>query len=291
MDWEYQLIDLYITIDRYFKEGLFYLSERFSNNTEVNLTDEEVMTTYLWGIISGHRKLKDIHRFTQNHLHEWFPLLPSYTSWVRRINRLSDTFIPLIEKILLEKNLPSMETFLIDSMPVILANGKRSQKAKVAPDIADKGYCSTKSMFYYGVKIHLIASSNPSGLPSPTHIGITGASIHDLAAARDVFQTIQNSEIYADKAYCDESLKTDTLEKQNTDLHTPIKTSKSKKFLDLSERLYSTGVSKIRQPIESFFSWLQEKTMVQCASKVRSRSGLDVHIFGRIAAALFMLFY
>jgi len=49
--------------------------------------------------------------------------------------------------------------------------------------------------------------------------------------------------------------------------------------------LFSTAVSKVRQPIESLFNWLIEKTDIQRASKVRSTKGLMVHVFGRIEAA------
>jgi hypothetical protein len=55
--------------------------------------------------------------------------------------------------------------------------------------------------------------------------------------------------------------------------------------------LYSTAVSKIRQPIEALFNWLIEKTDIQRASKVRSTKGLVVHIFGRIAAAYIFLIF
>ncbi|MBN1181160.1 MAG: transposase [Bacteroidales bacterium] len=55
--------------------------------------------------------------------------------------------------------------------------------------------------------------------------------------------------------------------------------------------LYSTAVSKIRQPIEALFNWLIDKTDIQRASKVRSSKGLIVHIFGRIAAAYIFLIF
>jgi hypothetical protein len=50
-------------------------------------------------------------------------------------------------------------------------------------------------------------------------------------------------------------------------------------------------VSSVRQPIESLFNWIQEKTGIQTASKVRSYNGLMVHIFGRLAAAMFMMVF
>lgn len=50
------------------------------------------------------------------------------------------------------------------------------------------------------------------------------------------------------------------------------------------ENLYSRTVSKIRQPIESFFNWINEKTQIQNASKVRSLNRLMVHIFRKLTA-------
>ncbi|HUX55335.1 MAG TPA: hypothetical protein VMV77_00045 [Bacteroidales bacterium] len=55
--------------------------------------------------------------------------------------------------------------------------------------------------------------------------------------------------------------------------------------------LYSTDVSKIRQPNEALFNWLIEKTDIQRASKVRSTKGLIVHVFGRIAASYIFLIF
>ncbi|HYE36499.1 hypothetical protein [Methylocaldum sp.] len=58
---------------------------------------------------------------------------------------------------------------------------------------------------------------------------------------------------------------------------------------DAADRLFSTAVSRIHQPIEELFHWLQEKTGIEAASKVRSYRGLLVHVFGRPAAAILLL--
>ena len=50
--------------------------------------------------------------------------------------------------------------------------------------------------------------------------------------------------------------------------------------------LFSQAVSKIRQPIESFFNWLNEKTEIQRASKVRTTQGLLMHTFGKLTIAM-----
>lgn len=55
--------------------------------------------------------------------------------------------------------------------------------------------------------------------------------------------------------------------------------------------LFSSAVSKVRQPIESFFNWLEEHTTIQRAHKVRSTSGLLIHTMGKIAIAFIYLIF
>lgn len=76
---------------------------------------------------------------------------------------------------------------------------------------------------------------------------------------------------------------------QNLELITPKKKAKGQPILSAADRLYSEAVSALRQPIESLFNWIEQKTGIQMASKVRSYDGLMVHIFGRLAAAMLLL--
>jgi hypothetical protein len=54
------------------------------------------------------------------------------------------------------------------------------RNAKVATEITDKGYCSTKSMYYYGLKLHALAFHGKKRLPFPEQVVITPASENDL---------------------------------------------------------------------------------------------------------------
>lgn len=95
-----------------------------------------------------------------------------------------------------------------------------------------------------------------------------------------------DSRLFADKAYIDSGWAADIAEKYGLSIHTPRK--KLKRVDDVLGPLdvASAYVSSVRQPIESFFHWLDEKTGIQVASKVRSLKGLLLHVFGRLAAAL-----
>lgn len=145
-----------------------------TNYADLRFSDKEVLTIFLFGVIKKQKTLKAIYQYTNDHMKDWFPRLPSYVAFIQRLNKVSDVFIPLIN---------------------CIENQRRSN---------NKG-------------------------------------------------TI--------------------------------------KHLEAKARLLSKAISSIRQPIESFFNWLEEKTSIQIASKVRSYKGLMVHVFGRIAAAFMLMFF
>lgn len=287
------LISLYYYVCECYNSTLRWQVQRFSNNSyQGHITDEEIITIYLFCVgFQEKTKLKSMHKYILNHWHSWFPALPSYETFVNRLNRISFVFPGLVASLIesLDTVVSDLPIILTDSMPIITCSAKR--KAKIARDIVDKGFCATKNLHYFGVKLHLVAKSRENTLPMPEYIGITPASTHDLTALRPILATIQNRVIIADKAYSDEKLNQKLQNQHNSQIITPIKekrgTPLNLKQLDQAfNDLFSTAVSSIRQPVESFFHWLQEITNIQIASKVRSSSGLVIHVYGKIAAAL-----
>ena len=61
------------------------------------------------------------------------------------------------------------------------------------------------------------------------------------------------------------------------------------KELTEDERYYNRLVRSIRQSIESLFNWIEEKTGIQRASKVRSTDALMINCWGKLAVAFFLL--
>lgn len=287
MDWQEQLIALYLFVCDHYRWELHVYCERFTNHADLSFTDEEVITLYLFGVTQKRKQIKEIYTYANNHLRDWFPDLPTtYVAFVQRLNRVADVFAPMVE-ILLQHYPDAFEikphALLIDSMPIIMAHRGRRFKAKVAPEIATKnGYCSTKKLHYYGVKLHVLAHRQTGQLPMPEYIGLTNAGMNDNKAFEQIATELQDDDVYGDKAYNDCFVNGE----KNFTLFTPIKKEKGQKFLEAADQLFSTAVSRVRQPIESFFNWIEDKTGIQIASKVRSYQGLMVHVFGKIAAAL-----
>jgi len=51
-------------------------------------------------------------------------------------------------------------------------------------------------------------------------------------------------------------------------------TQAERQFKNASDSLFSTAVSRVRQPVESLFNWINEKTQLQNASKIRAINAL-----------------
>lgn len=178
---------------------------------------------------------------------------------------------------------------VVDSMPIIVAQRGRSYTAKVAADLCNRGFCASKKMSYYGLKLHVLGFARRGKLPIPEWIGISPASYNDLTVFKPIFEQLFNRAIYADKIYQNAEFQRWLLGNNQTEILSPVKLKKGQKKLPIEDKLYSQLVSKIRQPIEGFFAWIIEKTKIQKASKVRSSNGLIVHVFGRLTAAIMMM--
>ena len=292
-----KLIEIYFYICERFEEDLKYCCERFSNNDQPDLTDQEIMTIYLFTIQEEQRfKIKQIHRFANEYLRSWFPDLGSYAAFNNRLNRLSEAFRHLVAPLLSEFQPKDccLDQSLLDSMPIITCSGRRTPK--VATELVNKGVCSSKGMYYHGLKLHALAFIRVNKLPFPEQLLITPASFNDLSVFKEAWSNIINRYFWGDKIYHNKEFFDQLGAEKNSVMLTPVKAVKGqtdweKQFNKAADDLFSRAVSKVRQPIESFFNWLIEKTDFQKASKVRSTKGLLVHVFGKIAAAFINLIF
>ncbi len=294
-----KLIAIYLYICEIYDKELFWHCQRFHwNGIEPSFSDEELLTVYLFAMIEEEKyKVKEIWRYTDRYWRDWFPNLPSYQAFNARLNRLASVFPYLLAQII--SQIPYSDTLrkeisLIDSFPIMMCSHKR--QAKVAPEIADKGYCATKGKHYYGLKLHLIGFFQPGKLPLPEWIQLSPASYNDLAVAKPILEQLNHRAIFGDKIYADVPFNRKLFKEQNSYIYTPKKLVKGqseweRKWLYAADKLFSTAVSKIRQPIESLFNWFIEKVDLQNASKTRSTKGVIVHVFGRLSAAFASLIF
>ena len=292
MDWQGQLISLYLYICNAYSNNAELHVHRKSHYVDLIFSDEEAVTIFLYGIMDRKKTLKSIWEHATNYWKDWFPALPCYGAFVQRLNRISDCFPHLVTWI--HNELPfdfgSCKTHLMDSMPIILAQRTRRFNARVAREIASPdGYCVTKRLYYYGLKLHAVACYRKGSLPVPARIELTPANVFDGKVFDEIRHYFSGKDIFADKAY--QKQMSPVLVQDNVTLYTPVKKRKGQTELSPEDRNLSFLISSVRQPIESLFNWIEEKTGIQRASKVRSTDALMIHCWGKLAVAFFLLVF
>lgn len=258
-----------------YKSSLRFYCQRFSNNSNPEYRDEKLLTVYLFcGYSQRYFGIKDIYTFTKEYLSSWFPKLPSYQMFNLRFNMLSEAFKVLVETMIQSFSPKDYDPLIsiVDFMPIVTYKGK-NRKGKIAKEISSKGYSSTKNMYYYGIKLHMVRQRRER--------------------INECVPYLAEKTVFADKIYSDFSFFN---EDNPVKVLTPHKEIKGEsEVLKQKEKavkdLFAQAVSKIRQPFESFFNWLNQKTEIQRAPKVRATKELLVHIFGKLAIAMLTYAY
>lgn len=287
MDWQDQLVTLYLYVCKHYQQSLWTYCQRMSTFADLSFSDEEVITLYLFGVIDKMRTLKKIYTYAVRHLRDWFPRLPSYVGFVQRLNKVADVFAPLLTIIQQESGHLSAQTaWLIDSFPVALAKQGHRFKAKVAPELADHGYCSTKKLYYYGVRVHVVGRAQAGTLPSPDYIGVTGASDHDGKVLTRFDPNWRIMCFMATKP-TNGLMPTKSGKPRILRSSRPLKNKKGSVTWNPKTSGSPPPFLVCGKPIEALFGWIEQQTGIECAAKVRSYKGLMVHVFGKLAGAMF----
>lgn len=287
-----QLIQLYLLICELHDKRRATCFQRLSNNSNPGgITDEELLTIYCFGHLHGHFEKKAMHQFIKQYWLEYFPKLPSYQTFVARLNLLEPTFQSLgaeLQSQLHISHIPEVDQ-VIDSLPVMLARGGHAYTASVAQETANVGYCASKKQYFYGVRLHVIGQRRSGQLPCPQQIWMREASCHDVRGVKEQAPELPTTTLIGDSAYADQTFE-EQLAAQGTALRTPKKKPKGQE-LSPGEKIYNRCVSRLRQPIEGLFNWFIKKTGLQDAGTVRSDDALKIHCFGKLTVAYLILVF
>jgi hypothetical protein len=202
-----QLIQIYLLVCQIYDSQSSLKYQRLSNFKPV-FSDQEIITVYLFGQLNEKFNHRQIYDFIKQYWADWFPALPSYQAFNRRLNLLTDNFQVLFGHLLetaqLNESRQITANFLIDSMPIMLASGTRSNQAGVAPEIAKCGFSAVKQTHFYGVRLHLIAKKQVGSLPLPSRVWLKEGNVHDLTALREITDELPTGiNLFGDKAYAD----------------------------------------------------------------------------------------
>lgn len=176
----------------------YHASAKLKNRRNVDqakISDASVLTLLIWQTEIG---IESQRRFCS-----FFGCL-SHSRFNRRARRL----LPLIYSIRRYLNQETDLTgrmMIIDSFPVPLCQPIRNHRVKIFRDYADIGYKATKKVYYYGFKVHALASDDGYILD----YAVTKASIHDIKEAIPLIENAQpfGPYILGDEGYLSQKLQ------------------------------------------------------------------------------------
>ena len=86
-----------------------------------------------------------------------------------------------------------------------------------------------QGLFTTVARMSNIGPDRKSGIPITLYIGLASASVHDITMFKQLAPELGNSDIFADKAYCNGDDSRRYKEENNLCIATPIKLKKERK--------------------------------------------------------------
>lgn len=154
---------LYVTIDDLLIEHPEWAPQRPVVGITPKLSDAELITLAVIQALLGHTSEARFIRYAHTHLRRWFPYLPDRPGYNKRLRHAGTTMQHVVA--FLARDCPSWhdDLWLVDSTPVECGRSRETVKRSDLAGWATYGYCSSHSRFFWGLRLHLIAT--PSGLP------------------------------------------------------------------------------------------------------------------------------
>jgi hypothetical protein len=154
---------LYVTIDDLLIDHPDWQPERPTVGIEPKLTDAELITLAVIQALLGFTSEARFIRYARTHLRSMFPYLPQRPAYNKRLRHAAATMQHIIG--VLARDCPSWhdDLWLVDSTPVECGRSRETVKRSDMAGYASYGYCASHSRWFWGLRLHLIAT--PSGLP------------------------------------------------------------------------------------------------------------------------------
>ena len=291
-DEETLLIWLYLEISKLNSQTELPLyTTRFSPNYIPFFTDTELFTCGIFAELIRAKDRKTGYNYIVKYYHDWFPKLPSYSVYNRKLIKYNEAFAYIHKALVKKYGYADQAVAMIDTAPIIVCQQQHSIHSEAAKPFVTKGYCAAKKEFYVGAKLQVIGRGRTNKLPLPAEFSLATAKMHDLDIAKEELpdSELEDIDLYGDKAYRDRAFQLDLFESKGINIITPIKKAKGQERLSLFQNASNTIHSSKRQPIDSLFGWINERTGIQKASTVRSENGLFYHVAVKMVAALIMM--
>ena len=193
---------------------------------QCRMSDAEVMTTALAAVLFFRGNFETARHYLEEH--RFIPRMLGKSRFNRRLHRIRDLFLTLFG-ILGEtwKALNAESIYSVDSFPIPVCDNYRIRHCRVYHDEAYRGYMASKKRFFYGVKIHLLAT----GTGEPVEFFLTPGSFSDVGNVEAFdWDLPAQSIVYADRGYNSARFETEIQQQAQITFQPLRRTNMKKQF-------------------------------------------------------------
>lgn len=210
-----QIITFYFFADEILKASHLY------DDVQTKMTNAEILTTVLTAanFFCGNQRKAAIFLKT----HGYIPNSLSEGHFNRRLHRIPCAIWQRLFSILAEhfKSRNLSNEYVVDSFPVPVCDNIRIFRSKLLSGERFRGYSASKNRFFYGLRVHLIATTKQE----PVEFLFAPGSESDMKVFKEFNLDIpEGAMIYGDKAYNSYEYE-DFLEENNISLIAERKTN------------------------------------------------------------------
>jgi hypothetical protein len=133
------------------------------------ISDAELVTLAVMQALLGFTSEARWLRFATAHLHHLFPYLPQQSGYNKRLRTLAATISWLIGMLARDTSLWTDDVWVIDSTPVECARSREATRRSELAGWAEYGYCARHSRYFWGLRLHLLATLHAPARGLRTH--------------------------------------------------------------------------------------------------------------------------
>jgi hypothetical protein len=192
-------------------------------DAQCQMSDAEVMTVALVAALNYRGNFVKASAMLSEQ--GYMPVMLSRSRFSRRLHRVKPLFLILFAHLGEHFKMMNEESiYIIDTFPISACDNYRIPRSKRYRGEAYRGYQASKKRYFYGLKVHLMATPNSE----PVEFFLTPGAVGDVEGLDFFdFDLPAHSQIMGDKAYNDYELEDVLLE---ADLHLlPIRKQNSKR--------------------------------------------------------------
>ncbi|WP_433654482.1 IS982 family transposase [Nocardia sp. CA-128927] len=162
---------LYVTIDDLVKTRPDLAPARPRIGFTPQLTDAELVALAVMQALLGYPNERRWMRYARKHLRHLFRYLPQQPGYNKRLRKAAALITAAIRHLATDTSLWTDDVWVADSTPVECGRSRETVKRSELAGYAEYGYCASHSRFFWGMRLHLIATLG--GLP--IGFALTGA--------------------------------------------------------------------------------------------------------------------